>query len=80
MNILGLAGPESKWQVLDVDPAGFWAGLWHGLILPIAFLVSLFAPGVGIYERSNRGKLYDLGFTLGVGLDITLFPGFWVYP
>ena len=23
-------------------PAGFWLGLWHGLITPVAFVVSLF--------------------------------------
>lgn len=45
--------------------AGFWAGLWHGLILPVAFIVSLFDEGVGIYEIHNSGNLYNLGFVLG---------------
>lgn len=46
--------------------AGFWAGLWHGLILPISFIVSLFNNEVGVYEIHNNGNLYNLGFVLGV--------------
>ncbi|MFA5802833.1 MAG: hypothetical protein WC911_10215 [Thermoleophilia bacterium] len=45
--------------------AGFWAGLWHGLILPIAFITSLFDDGVGIYEIHNNGNWYNFGFMLG---------------
>lgn len=48
------------------DPAGFWAGLWHGVISVIAFIVSLFHEGVEIYERNNTGGWYDFGFLLGV--------------
>jgi len=64
-NILAVAGPNSKYQVADAPPAGFWAGLWHGLICPITFIVSLFNPGVRIYETHNRGRWYDFGFLLG---------------
>lgn len=48
-------------------PAGFWAGLWHGIIAPITFIIGLFADGVEIYERNNTGGWYDFGFLLGVG-------------
>lgn len=47
------------------DPAGFLEGLWHGLILPIAFICSLFDDGIGIYETVNSGGWYDLGFLIG---------------
>ncbi|MEE8396818.1 MAG: hypothetical protein V3S29_12240 [bacterium] len=47
-------------------PAGFWAGLWHGLIVVFTFVVSLFNDGVAVYEPFNKGGLYDLGFLLGV--------------
>lgn len=50
------------------DPAGFWLGLWHGLISPIAFVVSLFTERVGIYEVDNNGTWYDLGFMVGVAV------------
>lgn len=66
-NILCVAGSNSKYQEPGADPAGFWAGLWHGMIAPITFFVSLFADGVRIYETNNRGRWYDFGFMLGIG-------------
>ena len=64
-NILSVAGPNSKYRLSDSKPAGFWAGLWHGLIMPITFFVSLFDSGVRIYEASNNGRWYEFGFILG---------------
>jgi hypothetical protein len=46
--------------------AGFWLGLWHGLIAPITFIVSLFTENVNVYEVHNNGNWYDFGFMLGV--------------
>ena len=65
-NVLAVAGPNSKYKLPDARPAGFWVGFWHGLIVPFTFLISLFYPGVRIYETHNRGRLYDFGFILGV--------------
>lgn len=65
-NVLAVAGPRSRFQVPGATPAGFWAGLWHGLISPITFLVSLLSPNVRIYETNNRGRWYDFGFIIGV--------------
>ena len=48
--------------------AGFWRGLWQGLIAPIAFVVSLFKNGVSIYEVHNNGGWYNFGFLLGAGI------------
>jgi hypothetical protein len=48
------------------DPAGFWLGLWQGMISPITFLISLFTSDVTIYEVQNTGNWYDFGFMLGV--------------
>lgn len=45
--------------------AGFWAGLWHGIILPVAFIISLFKDDIGIYEIHNSGSWYNFGFVLG---------------
>jgi hypothetical protein len=49
-------------------PAGFWLGLWQGLICPIAFIVSLFNHRVGIYEVLNNGGWYNFGFVLGLSV------------
>ena len=45
--------------------AGFWAGLWHGLICPVTFIIGLFTRSVRIYEISNTGNWYDFGFLIG---------------
>ena len=70
VNKLAVAGPNSKYKLPDAEPAGFWAGFWHGAILPIAFLVSLFNPGVRIYETHNNGAWYDFGFVLGAASSV----------
>lgn len=49
----------------DGDIAGFWLGLWHGLICPIIFIISLLSDGVHIYEVHNNGGWYNFGFLLG---------------
>ena len=65
-NVLAVAGPDSKYAAPGARPAGFWAGLWHGLVSPITFIVSLFHTGVRIYEVNNNGRWYDFGFIIGV--------------
>jgi len=50
----------------DIDPAGFWMGLWHGFISFFTFIISLFTNDVGIYEVNNSGWPYNLGFILGI--------------
>lgn len=49
------------------DIAGFWQGLWHGMIAPITFIISLFTNGVAVYDVHNDGGWYNFGFLLGVG-------------
>jgi hypothetical protein len=66
--LLGLAGCAPGDERFVASPAGFWAGLWHGLILLVTFIISLFSDGVQVYEASNSGGLYDLGFLLGVAM------------
>ena len=48
--------------------AGFWKGLWHGLLSPITFIISLFTSKVRFYEVHNNGNWYNFGFVLGAGL------------
>ena len=58
---VGVPGP-------DGGSAGFFAGLWHGIIAPITFVISLFTDNVNIYEVHNNGNWYDFGFVLGAGI------------
>jgi hypothetical protein len=50
------------------EPAGFWTGLWHGLISCITLIVGIFVDGVRVYEIDNTGGWYDFGFLLGVAM------------
>jgi hypothetical protein len=54
--------------------AGFWLGLWHGLILPVTFIVSLFNDDVTIYEVANNGNWYDLGYCIGLSMFFSAGP------
>lgn len=49
------------------EPAGFWLGLWHGIIAPFTFIISLFTDSVSVYAVNNTGGWYVFGFLLGVG-------------
>jgi hypothetical protein len=52
----------------DGDVASFWLGLWHGIIAPITFVISLFDDTVNVYEVHNNGGWYNFGFVLGAGV------------
>ncbi len=52
----------------DGSLAGFWLGLWHGMILPFSFLISLFSDRVNVYEVHNSGGWYNFGFLLGTAM------------
>jgi hypothetical protein len=66
------AGPNNVAEIDAPHIAGFWLGLWHGLISPITFLISLFTREVNIDEVHNNGNWYDFGFMIGVS---TAFSG-----
>jgi hypothetical protein len=53
-------------QFTEQSPAGFWYGLWHGVISFISLIIHLFNDAVMVYETNNTGGWYDFGFLLGV--------------
>jgi hypothetical protein len=63
-------GPNAQEGVAaqGAEIAGFWLGLWHGVIAPITFVVSLFSDTVNVYEIHNNGNWYNFGFVLGAGV------------
>jgi hypothetical protein len=65
-----VAGPNSAVHTAATDGsiAGFWMGLWHGLISPVTFIVSLFSNSVSFYEIHNNGGWYNFGFVIGAGI------------
>lgn len=64
----GCADSVSFNQAASLPSVGFWYGLWHGMICPIAWIVSLFDSDVAIYAIYNNGGWYDFGFVLGAGI------------
>ncbi len=64
------AGTNPTVDVLDAagKSAGFWSGLWHGVISPVTFFISLFSDNVNVYEVYNSGNWYDFGFMFGISI------------
>jgi len=65
-----MAGHNSAEYVAasDGSVAGFWLGLWHGMISGFIFIISLFSDKVNFYEIHNNGSSYNFGFVLGAGI------------
>jgi len=61
----GCAHVEPIQDCVGDDPYGFLSGLWHGIIAPFAFIISLFKDDVAIYAVNNSGGWYDFGFLMG---------------
>jgi hypothetical protein len=68
--LLVCAGCAAGTARFESAPAGFWNGLWHGLICVITFVIGLFTDSVRMYEPNNGGALYDLGFLLGAAISL----------
>jgi hypothetical protein len=73
LTIVGCAaGPNTAQNTPSPDKkdgvAGFWQGLWHGIIAPVTFIISLFSKGLNVYEVHNNGGWYNLGFVIGAGI------------
>jgi len=63
-----VAGPNAMVNTPDEAGrvAGFWQGLWHGIIAPVTFVISLFSDTVHVFETHNNGNWYVFGFLLGL--------------
>ncbi len=57
-----LVGSENE----EGEVAGFLPGLWHGIIAPVTFIISLFSDNVSMYEVHNNGGWYNFGFLFGM--------------
>ena len=66
--LTGCAAGANEYAGSGADPAGFWLGLWHGVICPLTFIISLFNDRVGIYEIHNSGGWYNFGYVLGLSI------------
>lgn len=56
--------------------AGFHLGMIQGALMPAALPALLMGKDVPIYAPSNDGRLYKVGYILGINICGTLFFGF----
>ena len=64
--LLSACAATQQAAVVEAAAPGFWLGVWHGFIFPVAFVVSLFMPEVALYSVPNNGGWYDFGFFVGI--------------
>jgi hypothetical protein len=57
------------------SPAGFFHGMFHGAVMPCAMPGLLMGKELVIYAANNSGRLYNLGYTVGVNSCGALFFG-----
>ncbi len=60
---------------INGEPAGFWEGVWHGLVMVPSFIGSLIWDDVAIYAVNNNGGWYDFGYVGGFFFLVKLFFG-----
>ena len=63
INRLGMA-------TVSAQPAGFFLGLWQGIIVILSFIVSWFDNNITIYQAGNDGFWYNLGYILGLSIAL----------
>jgi len=63
--LTGCADAVTFTEAAEMEPVGFWYGLWHGFTLPFAWIGSLFCEHISIYAIYNNGGWYDFGYIVG---------------
>lgn len=51
----------------ESSEAGFFSGIWHGVIIVFSIIGKIFGANIGIYAEHNTGFFYWIGFILGIG-------------
>ena len=68
----GCAGVQHVEKCINGEVYGFWSGLWHGIIAPVTFVVSVFNHNIAMWAVNNNGSWYAFGFLLGI-LSVSRF-------
>jgi hypothetical protein len=63
---LSACAATQQTNAVQPDAPGFWLGVWHGFIFPVAWIVSLFTDQVAVYAVPNNGGWYDFGYFVGI--------------
>lgn len=72
-------GWASPWAYPASPPAGFVRGMLHGALMPIALPSLVLGKDVPIYAAANEGRVYKIGYIVGINLCGLAFfgPIFW---
>ena len=54
----------------SLKPAGFWLGIWQGIIICLTFIASWFDHDIVLYQVKNNGFWYNFGFIIGLTIAI----------
>jgi hypothetical protein len=65
LTLTACAAHQSAAAVAPGAP-GFWLGVWHGFIFPVAAVLSIFMPDVAVYAVPHNGGWYDFGYFIGI--------------
>ena len=66
-----LAGCARNYPQGMANPPGFFSGLFHGVIIPISLILSMFTE-YKVYAIPNSGFYYKLGFMTGIMILISI--------
>lgn len=66
----GVFAFAQEYQYSTYDPAGFFSGIWNGLLAPWTLIARWFVHDIVMYAIPNTGWFYDFGFLLGVIFSI----------
>jgi len=55
-----------EFQYSKYEPAGFFSGIWHGLLAPWSLIGRWFIDDIVMYAIPNTGWFYDFGFLVGL--------------
>ena len=69
----------SPWVFPRERPAGFGYGMAHGALMPMALPSLLIGKDVDIYATNNSGRIYKIGYIVGINVCGLVFFGsaFW---
>jgi hypothetical protein len=73
--VVSFALNSSAARLARNGPPGFSAGLVHGALMPAALPALLLGKNVMVYAAPNEGRVYNIGYTLGVNASGACFFG-----
>ena len=73
-----LCGVAMRADAKLTTPPGFFRGMVHGAMMPVAWPSLLAGHDQPIYAEINEGRTYKLGYSMGVNLSGIIFFG-WLF-